>query len=168
MNFVIFLFVFTLFLFFLGCYALSADHNPKVKQIMDDAEAKRNGKRVTREHAFSEENIKIYASVFNGIAILLSTGLVCWVPFFRIVAAVAMLVYVVRFFYRRHTGGARTNFVPVSHTPNWGSPNAPPVGADGPDDLAARGVPTRSCGMERRVGNHSESDDQEEDRYNGA
>jgi hypothetical protein len=168
MNFVIFLFVFTLFLFFLGCYALSADHNPKVKQIMDDAARKLEGKRVTREHAVDAGTIKITAALCNGAAILLTTGLVCWVPFFRIVAAVSMLVYVVRFFYRRHTGGPRTNFVPVSHTPNWGSPNAPPVGADGPDDLAARGVPARSCGMERRVGNHSESDDQEEDRYNGA
>jgi len=161
MNLIIFLFVTTLFLFFLGSYAMSPDHNPKVKEIADDAEAERIGKRVTRKHAVDDGTVKLGAALCNGSAILLSTGLICWVPFFRVVAAVAMVVYVVRFFYRRHTGGAVSNFVPVIHTPNWGSPNDGRNGRPGPDIKA---------GEERIAKRHASQsiEADQSDSYNGA
>jgi len=114
MNLVIFLFVTALFLFFLGSYVCSPEHNPKVKEVMDDAESVRQGKRVTREHAFSEDLIKIMAGLFNGAAILLTLGLVVGVPFFRVIAATAMAVMAARFFYKKHFSGTpATNFVPA-------------------------------------------------------
>jgi hypothetical protein len=139
MNLVIFLFITTLFLFFLGSYACSPKHNPRCKEVMDDAEAARNGKRVTREHDFSEEHIKIMGALFNGAGILLSTGLICWVPFFRYVAAVAMGVVIVRFFYRRYRNQVNPNFAWCDQDPR----------------------------PERRVGNHSESADQQPHRPRG-
>jgi len=132
MSLVIFLFVTTLFLFFLGSYALSPEHNPKCKKVIEDAKAAREGKRVEpNEYPLSEENIKILAAVFNGIALLLTTGLVCWVPFFRIIAAVAMVVMVVRFFYRRHRSKSDPNFAWCDQDPR---PKAAPK-TDEPNDM---------------------------------
>jgi hypothetical protein len=138
MSLVIFLFVTTLFLFFLGSYALSPEHNPKVKEIMEDAKRTQEGKRVKGKHTFSEGDIKITAAVLNGIAILFSAGLIFWIPFFRVIAAVSMAVYVVRFFYRRFFRGPE-NFA-------WCDQDPKP---------------------ERRVGNHSESADQQPHRPRG-
>jgi hypothetical protein len=166
MNLVIFLFITTMFLFFLGSYVCSPKHNPRVKEVMADAEAERSGKRVTKEHPFSEDNIKIMGALFNGAAILLSTGLICWVPFFRYVAAISMAVVVVRFLWNRHVGGPSSNFIPVHHEPAWGSPNdgqagRPGVRADGIETPDPGGAPRRNTAPLRRVGNHSETDEHE-------
>ena len=94
------------------------------------------------KHAPSEEAVKHFGSVCNFIAIVIGLSLVVMLPFFRAVAVVVMAGLVVCFFYRKYFGANRVSANPYA----WCDQDPRP---------------------ERRVGNHSESADQQPHRPRG-
>ncbi len=137
MSLVFFLFVTTLFLFFFANVILSPERNPRFVKLME------------AEHAPSKEAVTVIVALCNGAGIGLAVVLVVAVPFLRVLAAMAMVGWTIRFFHRRHfgTSGGRSigglSFFEKGGSFGWCDQDPRP---------------------ERHVGNHSESDDQSHDR----
>ena len=114
MSVIFFLSIFTAFLFFCAFYVFSPKRNPKYAKLME------------RENAPSPESLKIVAVAFNGIAMLLTIGLVVAVPFLRAVGAIVMAGLVVRFFYRRLVCGPNS-FSWTDQDPRPNTPDTAPA-----------------------------------------
>ncbi|KKL24911.1 hypothetical protein LCGC14_2410630, partial [marine sediment metagenome] len=97
MSLVFFLSIFALFLFFFANFILSPERNPRFIKLME------------AEHAPSQEVVNVIVGFCNAVGIVLAAVLVLAVPFFRVLAAMAMVGWTIRFFHRRHFGTGKAN-----------------------------------------------------------